>query len=159
MSTTAVSTKLKFLPIPLELSAEARATMTDRFGHRLHITKTMAPCRLCLRISKAPEDFILLSYQPLPDTGPYAEIGPIFIHADPCEPYADSQTFPQDFASRPLVLRSYDRAGDIHDSLVAEAGEGELRANELLDDPAATEVHVRHVSHTCFDFKIVRSGF
>ncbi len=159
MSTTAVSTKLKFLPIPLELANEARATMTDRFGHRLHITKTMAPCRLCLRISKAPQDFILLSYQPLPDTGPYAEIGPIFIHADPCEPYPDSQTFPQDFASRPLVLCSYNRAGEIHESLVAEAGEGELRANELLGDLAAVEVHVRHVSHTCFDFKIVRSDF
>src|SRR5579864_3596594 len=110
-TTTEVSTTLTFLPIPPHIADHARATMTDHFGHRLSITKTTAPCRVCLRISRTPEEFILLSYQPLPDTGPYAEIGPIFIHANQCEPYADCRALPPGFASRPLVLRSYDAAG------------------------------------------------
>jgi|GEM_PF-1962194 len=119
---TAVAAKLRFLPIPSEIADEARRTLTDRFGHRLHVTTTQAPCRLCLKISKDPEDLILLSYQPLADTGPDAEIGPIFIHAHTCAPYADQQTFPPDFASRPLVLRSYNAAGEIVDSLVSPPG-------------------------------------
>lgn len=155
--TTAVTTTLRFVPMPLEIAEEARRTMRDRFGHTLHVTRTQAPCRLCLRISKEPEDFILLSYQPLPDTGPYAEIGPIFIHASDCEPYTNEETFPSDFAERPLVLRVYDAAGTIYDALVAEPGTAPERAAQFLDNPEIAEVHVRHVSYTCFDFKIVRA--
>ncbi len=131
--------------------------MRDRFGHGLHVTKTQGPCRLCLRISNEPEELILLSYQPLADTGPYAEIGPIFIHARACEPYSEIDTFPADFSQRPLILRAYDHAGHIYDADVAQPGLARERAAEFLSDPAVAEIHVRHVSYTCFDFKIVRA--
>lgn len=156
MTTVAVNTKLRYLPIPAEIAGQARRTLTDRFGHRLHVTKTQAPCRQCLRISQEPEDLILLSYQPLPDTGPYAEVGPVFVHANPCEPYADAESFPQDFTQRPLVLRSYNAAGEIVESLVAPPGMAPRWAMHLFDELSAVEIHVRHISHTCFDFKIVR---
>jgi hypothetical protein len=156
MSVTAIATKLRYLPVPFEIADEARRTMTDRFGHGLHVIKTQAPCRLCLQVSKQPEDLMLLSYQPLKDTGPYAEIGPIFIHAEACEPYAECESFPNAFASRPLVLRSYNAAGEILDSLVAPPGTAPRWAMHLFNDATAVEIHVRHISHTCFDFKIVR---
>jgi Protein of unknown function (DUF1203) len=149
---------LRYLSIPHEIAQEARATRTDRFGHALHVTKERAPCRLCLRIPQQPEELILLSYQPLPDTTPYAEIGPIFIHADGCEPYARQESFPQDFAPRSLVLRAYGLHGEIVDAVVAQPGQAPQRAAEFLSDPRVAEVHVRHDSYTCFDFKIVRAS-
>jgi hypothetical protein len=158
MSSATPTTTLQFLAIPQSLADEARRTLTDRFGHRLHVTKAQGPCRLCLRVPKAPEDLILLSYQPLPDTGPYAEVGPIYIHAKGCEPYADSQTFPADFAGRRLVLRAYGHNGDIVDAVVTEPGEAERAAAAFLRDESIAEVHVRHASYTCFDFKIVRAA-
>jgi hypothetical protein len=130
--------------------------MRDRFGHQLHVTTTQAPCRLCLRISPNPEQLILLSYQPSRDSGPYAEIGPIFVHARACERYDASETFPEDFRSRSLVVRAYNDAGEIADAVVAGPGEAEERAREFLQNPAIAELHVRHVSYTCFDFKIIR---
>jgi hypothetical protein len=148
--------KLRFAPIPHDLAEEARRTRVDRFGHALRSEQGKAPCRVCLRISKEPEEFILLSYQPLPDTGPYAEIGPIFVHADGCQPYSKLDEFPADFAERPLVLRAYDHDGRIVDALVAEPGKAESSAVTLLSNPAVAEIHVRHVSYTCFDFKILR---
>src|SRR5580704_10236121 len=148
---------MRFLPIPEDVALEARRTRKDRFGHDLRVTTDAAPCRLCLRISKAPEELILLSYQPLPDSSPYAEIGPIFVHADGCEPYAAVETFPADFTERRLVLRAYGRAGQIVDAVVAEAGTAPERAAGLLNDAEVVEVHVRHESYTCFDFKIVRA--
>jgi hypothetical protein len=57
---------------------------------------------------------------------------------------------------RSLVLRSYDDAGSIIDALIAQPGEAPVTAEQLFADPAVTEVHVRHTSYTCFDFKIVR---
>lgn len=149
---------LHYRPIPEEIAEEARRTRVDRFGHLLHVTKEMAPCRLCLRISKQPEDLILLSYRPLPDTSPYAEIGPIFIHAQACEPYVRYQTFPEDFEARSLVLRAYGSRGEIVDAVVAQPGQAPKHAAELLSDPQVTEVQVRHDSYTCFDFKIVRGS-
>jgi len=67
---------MRYLPIPDEIASEARATLRDRFDHRLKATTEAAPCRSCLEISREPEKLILLSYQPSPDLGPYAEIGP-----------------------------------------------------------------------------------
>jgi hypothetical protein len=148
---------LRYLPIPETIALEARRTRKDRFGHDLRVTTNEAPCRICLRISRGPERLILLSYQPLPDSGPYAEIGPIFVHAHRCEPYDDFESFPQDFAGRRLVLRAYDHDGQIVDALVAEAGTAPQRAAALLSDRDVAEVHVRHESYTCYDFKIVRS--
>lgn len=149
---------LHFLPIPAEIAREARTLRRDRFGHALSVTTTQAPCRLCLRISKSLEELILLSYQPSKDTGPYAEIGPIFIHAQECEPYAELQQFPKDFAARRLVLRAYGYDGCIADAEIVDSGGAPACAAQFLSDPAIEEVHVRHVSYTCYDFKIVRAA-
>ena len=132
--------------------------MRDRFGHDVEAVRDMGPCRVCLRISSEPEDLLLLSYQPLPDIGPYAEIGPIFVHARHCEPYAGSAEFPADFARRRLVLRAYGHEGRIVDATVAEAGTAPERAAEFFRDVAVAEVHARHESYTCFAFKIVRAS-
>ena len=154
---TNVATRLRYEAIPTEIAREARTALRDRFGHALSAAKTKAPCRHCLKISREPEDLILLSYQVLPDDGPYAEIGPIFVHARPCERYGDAETFPPDFVERPLVLRAYDRAGAILDATVAEPGTAPAVASRFLEDERVAQVHVRHVSYTCYDFKIVRA--
>lgn len=147
---------LQFVPIPQGVADRARRTMEDDFGHTLQIRSEQAPCRSCLRIPTSPEDLILLSYQPLPDRNPYAEIGPIFVHARDCNPYVNLDTLPEDFASRELVLRAYTNDGEISDAVVAAPGQAPALAACFLSDPNVNEVHVRHTSYTCYDFKIVR---
>jgi hypothetical protein len=147
---------LQYVAIPEKIATQAREALVDRFGHHLQVVRDKAPCRVCLRISNELEELILFSYQPLPDTGPYAEIGPIFIHAHPCTPYSDTDVFPVDFAERRLVLRAYSLDGRIADAVVAEPGQAPARAGELLRREDVAEIHVRHESYTCFDFKILR---
>jgi hypothetical protein len=149
---------LAYVAIPTEVAQSARDRRRDAFGHELTVSTVIAPCRHCLRIPSQPQEMILLSYQVLPDTGPYAEVGPIFVHAEPCERYADALTFPEDFRSRQLVLRAYDRAGSIADAIVSDPGNAERDALAFLKNRSVAEVHVRHVSYTCFDFKIVRAS-
>lgn len=155
---TTATIVLHYVPVPPEVAAEARRTMTDAFGHPLEIAEVAAPCRICLRIAKTPERMMLLSYRPLEDRGPYSEVGPIFVHAEPCEPYAELGSFPADFAERPLILRAYDREGRIAAAVSAQPGQAPREAERMLGDEAIAEVHVRHVTYTCFDFKIVRGG-
>jgi hypothetical protein len=156
MKATVRGVTLRYEAIPSEIAREARETLRDRFGHALSVVSTQAPCRNCLRISREPEDLILLSYRPLEDAGPYAEVGPIFIHAAACDRYDNVEAFPPDFADRPLVLRAYDRAGAIFDATVAEPGSAPAVASKFLVDERVAQVHVRHVSYTCYDFRIVR---
>lgn len=149
---------LRYIPIPKKIVDEVRRTQRDRFGHRVEILIDNGPCRSCLRYSNEPEPFILMSYQPLPDRNPYAEIGPIFIHAPKaCEPYSRTDVFPETFSTRSLVLRAYDYNGFIVTAEVSEPGEASQVAARLLEDAGVAEVHVRHVSYTCYDFKITRS--
>ena len=151
------TTALAYVAIPSEVARAAGDLRKDAFGHALTVTTVIAPCRHCLRIPTQPEEMILLSYQVLRDMGPYAEIGPIFVHAKTCGRYASTRSFPADFLSRRLVLRAYDRAGSIADAVVSEPGKAERDALAFFEDPRIAEVHVRHVSYTCFDFKIVRA--
>jgi hypothetical protein len=146
---------MKYTPIPQDVAEQARRTLRDGFGHRLHVERNQAPCRSCLRISKEPEELILLSYQPLPDTNPYAEVGPVFIHAHACMPY-NAREFPADFLERELVVRAYNREGRIADAVVAAPGKAEEAATAFLADVRIAEVHVRHTSYTCYDFKVTR---
>jgi hypothetical protein len=148
---------LHYVPIGREIAQQARRTRRDAYGHDLEVQQDNGPCRVCLRISKAPENVLLMSYQPLPDRNPYAEIGPIFIHEHDCVPYGSLDRFPEDFVQRELVLRAYDGEGRIFDAAVAPPGEGARVAEKFLSIPDVREVHVRHTSYTCFDFKIVRA--
>jgi hypothetical protein len=90
-------------------------------------------------------------------TSPYAEIGPIFIHATACEPYS-SDAFPADFLPRSLILRAYDHEENIVDALVSQPGMAELDATTFLRNPTVAEIHIRHTTYTCYDFKIVRKA-
>jgi hypothetical protein len=157
MKTMTGRNTLRYLAIPEDVAAEARETGRDRFGHAVPLYHSDEPCRVCLRIATSAEKFRLVSYQPLPDCNPYAEIGPIFIHAEPCAPYAETAIFPSDFLGRRLVLRAYGHAGEIVRALVAEPFAAPDRAAELLADEGVVEIHVRNPAYGCFDFKIVRS--
>ena len=65
---------------------------------------------------------ILFPYQSIPSGRPYAESGPIFVHADPCEPYAASGEYPPALR-RGRVLRAYD-ADDMMIDAQAVNGDG-----------------------------------
>jgi hypothetical protein len=147
---------MKYVPIPQAIAENARRTLRDEFGHELRVERNQGPCRLCLGDSKEAEDLILLSYQPLDDTNPYAEIGPIFIHPYDCTPYR-AQAFPPDFLERELVVRAYNTDGRITDATVSAPGEAENAVATFLASDDVAEVHVRSRAYTCFLFKAVRS--
>ena len=159
MSTTAASPEdVRFIAIPDDLAARVRATLRDDCGHVRVPRDVAAPCRVCLRVPSEPEPMLLLSYSPLADTGPYAETGPVFIHVRDCSRYSEESSFPADFAARPLVVRAYSHEGEIADALVAGPGEGEGAVRRFLQNRAIAEVHIRHTSYTCYDFKAVRAA-
>jgi len=67
------------------------------------------PCRHCQRDVAAGEPYLILAYRPFPEPQPYAEVGPIFLHGEPCERYPSTDKTPPMFMKpgRRYLLKGY----------------------------------------------------
>lgn len=150
-------TELEFVPVPATDLDRIRCNGHDDFGNPL-VARTSgagAPLRCCLRLSFEGEQIALVSHRPSSLGGPYAEVGPVFIHAGPCPGFTGS-SFPADFADRRAVLRPYDSTGQMLDGVLAEPGESEGELKRLFDDPSVALVQVRNVIAGCWNFSVRR---
>ncbi|MEX0815768.1 MAG: DUF1203 domain-containing protein [Dongiaceae bacterium] len=118
------------------------------------------PCRHCQQDVAAGETYLILAYRPFPKPQPYAEIGPIFLHADPCARYPETDRTPVMFLKREsYLLKGY--AGD--DRIVYGTGEivGSAdiaaAASRILDRDDVAYVHVRSALNNCFACRIDRA--
>jgi hypothetical protein len=115
------------------------------------------PCRHCLALIDEGEPKLVLSYRPFGQLQPYAESGPIFLHARDCERY-ESDELPAWFAFMdPAIVRGYDAddwirydTGDIVRG--AEIG---AACERILADPTVAYVHIRS-KFNCFQCRVER---
>jgi hypothetical protein len=148
----------KIVPLPTEIAEAARhAVQTGARDHALVIADSPSafPCRHCLHWAKPGERVILFSYAAIPPGHPYSESGPIFVHAQQCEPYRATDQYPADFR-KGRVFRAYNTNHDMIDAEVANGTEPEAIVEKLLENPETAFVDARSVSHGCFTFRIER---
>lgn len=153
-------TTLEFLPVPAADLIRIRQAGQDDFGN-LAVSKRSEPglpLRCCLRLSVQGENVALIAFQPSSLGGPYAEVGPVFIHANPCQELPSKNLFPADFRDRRAVLRPYDVSGQMMDGLLVEPGGSETGLTTQFDDPRVALVQVRNVIAGCWNFSVCRAG-
>jgi hypothetical protein len=115
------------------------------------------PLRCCLRFARAEERIALISYAPFEQSSPWREVGPVYVHADRCEGYAD-RWLPDELRRGPRVLRTYRADGSMnydHNTLVADE-DLEPVLDRLLAEPDVATVHVRTVVPQCFLYAVTR---
>jgi hypothetical protein len=120
-----------------------------------------APLRCCLRRARPDDDVVLISYAPLRQLSPWREVGPVFVHAEPCEGWADHAGLPPELRRGPRVLRGYRADGSLDYSAIRVIPEGEdleRPLQELLADPAVGDVHVRALDAQCFTYRVRAAG-
>ena len=78
------------------------------------------------------------------------------MHAEPCEGYAERDTYPAEFRHRRQVFRAYDEAGRIAEALLVEGAHAEAGIEHLLASPRVATVHSRNVLYGCYMFVIGR---
>ena len=113
------------------------------------------PCRHCLRWAHPGEPMILFPFAAIAPGRPYSESGPIFIHAEPCEPYATPHEFPPEFREG-RVLRAYNSQHDMIAAEVANEEGPEAVIERFLQRPETAFVHVRSASHGCYTMEVER---
>ncbi|MGO9197971.1 MAG: DUF1203 domain-containing protein [Acidimicrobiales bacterium] len=123
-----------------------------------------SPLRCCLRLSRPGEEVALVSYAPLrrwaaeagADPGAYDEVGPVFIHREPC-PGLQQEGYPEELRRARRVFRCYSSSGQIVCGRPVEPGDrAEEVIEELLALPDTAVVHVRALEFGCFTFEVRR---
>jgi hypothetical protein len=117
------------------------------------------PCRHCLRNVAAGDPYLVLAYRPFPALQPYAETGPIFLHAQECERAVEAETLPEMLESTDYIVRGYGK----DDRIVYGSG-GVIptdaiaaRAETLFERDDIAYVHVRSARNNCYQCRIERA--
>jgi hypothetical protein len=149
---------MRFVPIPTPGVRALQAGGPDANGQvpeRAVSDGDGNPCRHCLRMIPEGAGMLVLAHRPFPTPQPYAEVGPIFLCADPCEA-GGGEVLPEILASPDYIVRGYGADDRIvyGTGAVTPTPQIAARAGALLEDPRVAYVHVRSARNNCFQLRI-----
>jgi hypothetical protein len=153
--------KLKIVAMDRKIAEQVRATMNaPGYGFPAHreVAAGRAPCRLCLRLIRPhEEELILFTHDAFYGQGVPPMPGPVYVHAEACEPYAGNGRLPDEYRGQPLTFETF--AADrqrIAETRVTGTGADDALA-ELFEREEVQYVHVRSTSAGCYLFRFERA--
>ena len=116
------------------------------------------PCRHCLGLISEGDGKLVLAYRPFAALQPYAETGPIFLHARPCARYESDVLPPWFDYLDPAIIRGYGSDDWIrYDTGDVVAGKSLTAAcQRILADDTIRYVHIRS-KYNCFQCRVERA--
>lgn len=115
--------------------------------------------RCCLSDSVPGAQLAIIAWSPFSWSGPYAEVGPVVVHATRCPATGDRDRLPKALDGRAMTLRPYGTDRTIAYEKVRHVPSGEsltAHLSEMLDDAFIDVVHGRNVTGGCFAFQARR---
>jgi hypothetical protein len=152
---------MKFTPIPTAIVRAYQAGGPDANGQlpeRQQAGAGANPCRHCLRLIPEGAQMLVLAHRPFPAPQPYAEIGPIFLCADPCAA-GGGEDLPEMLASPDYILRGYGADDRILYGTGAVVPTGQIAAEAALrfKDAKVAYLHLRSARNNCYQLRIDRA--
>ncbi len=149
----------RVLPIPTSIVAEVRNTLlSPQYGHPAHneLATGYGPCRSCFRTFLTGEERrILFTYNPFEGLDEYPSPGPVFVHAEVCDPF-DGQEFPDSLRWLPLTFEAYGEDRWIVARARASGYRIEEAVETLFERHEVKYVHARNAEAGCFIAHISR---
>ncbi len=152
------TSNFRIVPLPTEVAEAARRQTAAGAPDHAVVTAdspTSYPCRHCLQWAQPGEEVVLFPYASIPAGYPYAESGPIFVHARNCARYVATGEYPANFRSH-RVFRAYNAGNDMIDAVALENDQPETVIVKLLANPEAAFLQARSLSRGCYTFRIER---
>lgn len=118
------------------------------------------PCRHCLRYIPQGAPMLILAHRPFDGLHPYAETGPIFVCAEPCNRHAEDSPLPEVLTSSPdYLIKGYGRDDRIvyGTGHVVPADGLQEAAKTMLRRPDVAYAHVRSARNNCYQARIDRA--
>jgi len=154
---------LRFIAMPTHEAEHYWAGKPDANGQvpERHISPGGSmPCRHCLTEIAEGVPYLILAHRPFPAPQPYAEIGPIFLHAEPCQQHPNSPTTPKMFLGwERLLIKGYGADDRIvyGTGAVVPTADVERAAAQILARDDVAYVHARSAKNNCYQVRIERS--
>ncbi len=153
---------LRFIAMPTDEARAFQAGALDANGQvpeRAVSDGGGVPCRHCQRNVEAGAAYLILAYRPFPSRQPYAEVGPIFLHAEACERYPETEQPPARLRNAPYLLRGYSPDNRIvyGTGKVTAPDAIEATAEDILARDGVAYVHVRSSTNNCYQLRIERA--
>lgn len=150
-----------FTALPTEIVEAWRAGAPDAYGNppERHIsTGAGNPCRHCLHHVPKGADMFILAHKPFEGTHPYAETGPIFLCADPCDQGGGVDLPPILTSSPDYLIKGYGTDDRIvyGTGVVAPVAELHQRIAAIFADPTVAYIHARSARNNCYQLRIDR---
>ena len=154
---------IRFVAMPTEQARAYQRGAPDAYGNppeRRISDGSGIPCRHCLRHVAAGEDYLTFAYRPFATLQPYAETGPVFLHASECARAPEGDVLSPMFRATPdYILRGY----SADDRIVYGTG-GVVpthkicgRAHEIFERAEVAYVHMRSARNNCYQLRIERA--
>jgi len=154
---------ITFIAMPTKEARAYQAGAVDAYGllpERRVSDGDGVPCRHCLQDVAAGEDYLILAYRPFPALQPYAETGPIFLHAEACERAGASHETPAMLAKRAAhLIKGYSSDDRIvyGTGKIVPSAELTAEAAGILSREDVAYVHVRSSVNNCYTCRIERA--
>jgi hypothetical protein len=144
------------------VASHARATRSDLFGHQalrpIRVDDSPGyPCRVCLRDAAVGDEVFLIAHRASPVEHPHSVVGPVYIHAHACAPWAAAGSLPPVVRTRRLAVRAYDSGGDLIACELAEGAAVEAAITRLFEDSRAAALHLHFARAGCFACRLERA--
>jgi Protein of unknown function (DUF1203) len=140
-----------------EVAAHVREHGRDPvWGHptRTEPATGFGPCRSCLRTFREGEPRTLFTHDTYAGVAEFPQPGPVYVHAEPCEPWA-GDGFPPELVALKLTFEAVAEGPRVV-GLARTDGEGvEQALARLLALPAVDYVNVRNTEAGCFVARVV----
>lgn len=152
-----------FTALPTDLVRGYQSGAPDAFGQPPEQAISDGagnPCRHCLKDIPEGADMLILAHKPFIGTHPYAEVGPIFLCADPCE-HGTSNDIPEILTTSPDYLLkgySFDDRIVYGTGAITETQEIPARVSDIFTDPRVKYIHVRSARNNCYQLRIDRDA-
>lgn len=145
--------------IPRSVYAYVRENHKDPvYKHPAHtdVATSYGPCRQCLQFFTPGVDRrILFTYDAFLGLDDIRQPGPVFIHEQDCQPYADAD-FPQHLTDHALTFEAYAKGKKLISSETTPVGTEQLPVAGFFARPDVDYIIVRDRDAGCFDCAIVR---
>jgi hypothetical protein len=156
--------QFKIVPLSMEYAAHIRLTGKDEFGHPVveQLATGSGPCRVSLKpFNKGVDQRLLISHSPFAIDNAFNQPGPVFIHKEEVEAYADVYCFPPEIKANknsfPLTLIGYSKEQlMVFTQLVGDADVDELIAQIFEQHQHVEYLHARNAEAGCYICKIER---
>jgi hypothetical protein len=153
--------ELRMIAIGSELAEEVRKSrVSPGYGHPVtaKVATGLGPCRHCLRPFAVGEEVrLLFTLNPFDGLAPIPQPGPVFVHEQTCERYAEDAGYPAELLPLGTLLDGYDAEQMIRwRALVERDVSPETSMLEMMRDPLVRYVMVRDPNAGCYRMRVER---